>query len=49
MKGEVGADGRQQISEEGVHRGNCRKKAKRKTQKERNRQFLGTDLNNTTY
>ena len=40
MEGETGADGRWQISEESVHWGNCREKAKRKTEKEIDWQFL---------
>ena len=42
MEGEVGADRRQHISEESVHRGNCREKAERKIKKEMDRQFPAT-------
>ena len=47
MEGEVGADGRWQITEESVHGGNCWEKAKRKTKKEMDRHFLAKYINSS--
>ena len=44
MEGEVGADGRWQITEECVHWRNCKEKAKQKTEKEMDRQFLAIQI-----